>query len=62
MTIQIADLSRAEILLFRMEPHLLVVLFKMTDFTWLQRNNNRVAMALGGFLGKMIVTMSLTNG
>ena len=37
---------------FGPEPHSLIVPFKITDFTWLQRHNSRVAIALDGFSGK----------
>lgn len=37
---------------FGIEPHSLIVPFKIAGFTWLQRNNSRIAIALDGFLGR----------
>lgn len=57
MTDQIADCiikgRDISVRIFGTEPHSLIVPFKMTDFTWLQKNNNKIAIALEGFLEKI---------
>ena len=57
MTIQIVDCiikgRDISVSTFGTKPHSLIVPFKVTDFTRLQRNNGRIAIALDGFSGKI---------
>lgn len=45
--------------LFETDPQSIVTPLRMADFTWLQRNNEQIALALEGILGEIVILVPI---